>query len=45
MLFRSYWADYLQRDVLAKLLLDAGANPQLKKITVPASASYAMGEF
>jgi ankyrin repeat protein len=40
-----YWAEYLQRDALVALLLAAGAKPQVKKIFLPTSGSYAFGEF
>jgi ankyrin repeat protein len=40
-----YWAEYLKRDALAQLLLASGAHPQVKKIALPTSGSYAFGEF
>jgi ankyrin repeat protein len=40
-----YWTEYFKRDALAQLLLAAGADPQVKKIALPASASYSFGEF
>jgi ankyrin repeat protein len=40
-----YWAEYLKRDELAQLLLTAGADPLVKKIALPVSASYSFGEF
>lgn len=40
-----YWAEYLQRDGMVPTLLAAGAHPQVKKIALPTSGSYAFGEF
>jgi hypothetical protein len=40
-----YWAGYYQRDELVRVLLEAGADPQQKKIAVPASSHYALREF
>jgi ankyrin repeat protein len=40
-----YWADYLKRDELVQQLLAAGADPQVKKVVLPASVSYSFGEF
>ena len=40
-----YWAEYLKRDAMTQQLLAAGAHPQVKKIALPISGSYAFGEF
>jgi ankyrin repeat protein len=40
-----YWAEYLQREELVGLLLAAGADPQLKRVAVPASGQYTWREF
>lgn len=40
-----YWADYLKRPDLSRLLLDAGADPARKKTEIRVSQSYQLGEF
>jgi ankyrin repeat protein len=40
-----YWAGYLQRDALVQQLLAAGANRDVKKISVPTGSSYSLGAF
>jgi ankyrin repeat protein len=40
-----YWAEYLQRDALVQQLLAAGANRDVKKISVPTGSSYSLGAF
>ncbi|WP_342617536.1 ankyrin repeat domain-containing protein [Rhodoferax sp. GW822-FHT02A01] len=40
-----YWAEFYKRDDMVQLLLAAGAKPDVKKLALPASSSYTLGEF
>jgi ankyrin repeat protein len=40
-----YWAQYLHRDALTKLLLAAGADPKQEKLALPAAGNYTFGAY
>lgn len=40
-----YWAEFYKREDMVQLLLAAGAKPDVKKVAMPTSSSYSLGEF
>jgi ankyrin repeat protein len=40
-----YWTTFYQRDDMTRLLLAAGAHPEVKKVRIPAAMNYSLGAF